>query len=320
MIGQSAGALATPLWATPGAGAHLARRLDMSTTKLPVSTFMTLVPHPVQVLETLSVARDSMRSLDVHHLPVLSDLDLVGVLSDHDLALANALGVDLANVSVGVAMTAGPYVVEPDASLCDVARTMATKRVGSAIVMSDKKLLGILTTADALVCLAAIADGTSEPGARNVVPSRVRHRIQAEHAELEKLLDGVRSSADRALGADDAAGISAAEVELRSRAQQLYRTLLRHIDLEDAVLAPALTRAPTYGVHRATDLVEKHQSQRTQLQMALALTASSDLEHLAHAMRSLVNFVREDMRAEEAELLTAQALDDEIVSSDFVDG
>ncbi len=303
---------------------HPARRFTMAAANVLVSEVMTVIPHPVRVNDTLALAAERMSTLGVHHLPVLADFNLVGVLSDHDLALARGLGVDLAAVSVGVAMTAGPYVVSLDTPLTEVARTMARRRVGSAMVMEKDELRGIVTVTDALMSLAELADGVVKPGAPKSLPSRIRRRILSEHAELEKLLANVKASAERALTEDESGDSddTTAGDELRTHSRELYRSLLRHMDLEDRVLVPALMEAPTQGKVKvqAETMVNKHKSQREQLQMALTFADSSDIEHLARSMLALVTAVREDMQDEEAELLSADALYDGLVAHDISPG
>ena len=68
---------------------------------------------------------------------------------------------DLRNVET--AMTADPYIVTPDTDLAEVAREMAARRCGSAIVVDRSSVVGVFTTVDALLALArftARADAT----------------------------------------------------------------------------------------------------------------------------------------------------------------
>jgi acetoin utilization protein AcuB len=72
------------------------------------------------------------------------DLHLVETLRD----------VDPQQVRVEEAMTPYPYVVAPDALLRDVCLEMADRKLGSAVVVSGHKVVGVLTTVDALRALA----------------------------------------------------------------------------------------------------------------------------------------------------------------------
>jgi acetoin utilization protein AcuB len=54
------------------------------------------------------------------------------------------------------AMSPGPFAVAPDAPLADVAREMAERKYGSAVIMEGDKVIGVFTTTDALAALAAL--------------------------------------------------------------------------------------------------------------------------------------------------------------------
>jgi CBS domain-containing protein len=50
-------------------------------------------------------------------------------------------------------MTPNPFVVPPDAPLNQVARAMARRKIGSAIVVDGERVAGVFTTTDALLAL-----------------------------------------------------------------------------------------------------------------------------------------------------------------------
>jgi acetoin utilization protein AcuB len=78
------------------------------------------------------------------------------MLTQRDLALVETLkDVDPRNVKVEDAMSTEVYTVSPDAALDEVVGEMAEKKYGSAVVVSNQKVVGIFTTVD--VC-AALAD------------------------------------------------------------------------------------------------------------------------------------------------------------------
>lgn len=122
--------------------------------KLTVRAFMTPMPHTVGVEQPLAVAREMMREHRIRHLPVLHGGQLVGVLSERDVALVAALpGVDVERLAVGEAMTPEPHVISPDSSLEWVATEMAQLKFGSLIVVEHSRVVGIFTTVDALRAL-----------------------------------------------------------------------------------------------------------------------------------------------------------------------
>lgn len=120
---------------------------------------MTPFPYAVESGAPLRQARQMMHEHDVRHLPVRDGTRLVGVLSDRDVkrALDPALGLPPANeLFVEDAMTRDPYVVETTTPLDEVLLTMADEHIGSALVVKQKKLVGIFTAVDAFRAFAEL--------------------------------------------------------------------------------------------------------------------------------------------------------------------
>jgi acetoin utilization protein AcuB len=121
-----------------------------------IQKYMTTAPHSIGVEQTLAHAHDVLRQHHIRHLPVLEGGKLVGMLTQRDLALVETLkDVDPRNVRVEDAMSTEVYTVSPDAALDEVVGEMAEKKYGSAVIVSNQKVVGIFTTVD--VC-AALAD------------------------------------------------------------------------------------------------------------------------------------------------------------------
>ena len=124
-----------------------------------------MTPMPETVDEDLSVqdAKERMFRLGVRHLPVLHEGKLIGVLSQRDVAMAEALSsLDASQISVRSVMTEVPFSCGPDAYVEAVAREMAEHHYGSAIVVDPDrptKVVGVFTTVDALRALAEILEG-----------------------------------------------------------------------------------------------------------------------------------------------------------------
>jgi acetoin utilization protein AcuB len=120
---------------------------------------MTLQPHTIGDDQSLLVARERMHHWQVRHLPVLHGGHLVGVLSERDVAMVEALQGDLGRLRVEDAMTAEPWTTEPDAPLAQVAAAMAEQRIGTAVVVEGgDRVIGVFTTTDALRALASFAE------------------------------------------------------------------------------------------------------------------------------------------------------------------
>lgn len=121
-----------------------------------IQKYMTTAPHSIEADQSLTQAHLLLEEHRIRHLPVLRGGRLVGIVTQRDLALIQTLqGVDVREVKVEDAMSSDVYSVSPDAALDEVVSEMAEKKLGSAVVVSNQKVVGIFTTVD--VC-AALAD------------------------------------------------------------------------------------------------------------------------------------------------------------------
>jgi acetoin utilization protein AcuB len=119
-----------------------------------IRQYMTPAPHSIGRDQPLSLAQERMRNEGIRHLPVLQGGKLVGILSQRDALLIETLrDVDPAKTTVEDAMSTDVYVVSPDTPLRDVARDMAERKYGCAVVAQGAHLVGIFTTVDALRAL-----------------------------------------------------------------------------------------------------------------------------------------------------------------------
>jgi len=110
---------------------------------------MTPSPHTIGASQTVAEAARRMRQAHVRHMPVLEGAQLVGILSERDARLVDAVAGDK-NCLVSEVMTPEPFVVQAGADLKEVVETMATRKLGSAIVVEGTQVVGIFTTTDAL--------------------------------------------------------------------------------------------------------------------------------------------------------------------------
>src|SRR5262245_8811848 len=118
---------------------------------------MTTQPHTIGSDQSIAKAAEFMSEYRIRHLPVLRGGRLLGVLSDRDIKLIESFrDVDASKTSVEEAMTELPYTVDPETPLDEVARTMAEKKFGSAVVMQNYKVVGIFTTVDVCQALAEL--------------------------------------------------------------------------------------------------------------------------------------------------------------------
>lgn len=113
---------------------------------------MTPFPWWIGIDEPLLVAREMMQAHRVRHLPVKSEGKLVSIITDRDIkfALDPELGMPpRESMRVREVCVFTPYIVDIGTRLDVVLEHMAERRIGSAIVTREGKLVGIFTSADA---------------------------------------------------------------------------------------------------------------------------------------------------------------------------
>ena len=94
--------------------------------------------HMVHPEASIEEARGELRRNRIHHLPVVKDERLVGIVSDRDLR-APASGAK----TVDDVMTANPTVVSPAVPVDEAARIMRKKQINSLPVVDIGKVVGI---------------------------------------------------------------------------------------------------------------------------------------------------------------------------------
>ncbi len=280
----------------------------MTYDRHPVRKWMTPLPHMIEDTQLALEARRRLRSLGVRHLPVISrERAIVGVLSEADMRHLDPRST----ASVRDVMTRDPLSVGPEMPIAAVARTMARAKVECALVVEDGEVRGILTCTDALHLLADVLLLSAPPKALSPRPAWVRERVLGEHEVLRGMLTSLEALATRVLDGD-------ARVlgELRAASSELYQTMLRHIELEETLLVPALREADSFGAVRAVDLHAEHDHQREALFDALMVAPLEGVELAQSAVRIAAE-LRTHMAHEERELVSDEVLRDGLVSIDF---
>ena len=124
-----------------------------------IQKFMTPMPHTIGKDATLEKADHMMHEFRVRHLPVLDGGQLVGILSERDIQIVETLkDVDPKQITVEEAYTPDPYITKPSALLSDVCKEMAEHKYGCALVVDNKKLVGIFTWVDGLKALTELLE------------------------------------------------------------------------------------------------------------------------------------------------------------------
>jgi acetoin utilization protein AcuB len=111
----------------------------------------------VECHQSLAEASELMEEGGVQHLAVLDRGATVGVISQRDIfRLRAGKGVDPEVLPVAEAMSPDAYTIAPDTPLEEVAREMARRELGCALVADRRGLVGIFTMTDALRALADV--------------------------------------------------------------------------------------------------------------------------------------------------------------------
>lgn len=142
----------------------------MSRFPLEIERYMSSVLIVINPAQPLSEAIRLMRLHEVRHLPVVKRNKVVGVLSQRDIYRTQSLGSGtLSEILVAEVIAADPYTVEPDEPVDRVARQMVRRKIGTALVTHNDRLLGMFTTTDALLALAALVEDDLVPGEDDVI-------------------------------------------------------------------------------------------------------------------------------------------------------
>ncbi len=129
----------------------------MTLMKKTVRAYMTPDPVSVNHRESLEKVNDMMQRQGVRHMPVLNDGKLVGVVTERDVRLAKGFRHGtLKDFEAADVLEDNVYITHPDSNLKEVAAEMASRRIGSAIVVEDDRPVGIFTTTDACRALSEV--------------------------------------------------------------------------------------------------------------------------------------------------------------------
>ena len=117
--------------------------------------------------DTLDLASDVISLGRIRHIPVVENGRLVGVVSERDLMGATANHVFglkqksrsalLKSVLIKDIMKKRVVTMEPETPIKEAARMMAEKKIGCVPVVSEGRLVGLVTTTDILRYVEGVA-------------------------------------------------------------------------------------------------------------------------------------------------------------------
>lgn len=116
-----------------------------------IKAVMTPFPYSIKDRASLEEAGEHMRQHDIRHLPVMRKGQLIGVLTDRDIAIYSdheKLGADRRKLMVSEISMPPVYVVELNEPLDNVLIHMAREQLDCALVTKKGKLVGLFTVTD----------------------------------------------------------------------------------------------------------------------------------------------------------------------------
>jgi acetoin utilization protein AcuB len=122
-----------------------------------VSRYMTRGPHAIASRDKVSTALNVMRRYQIHHLPVVDDHKLVGIVTDRDLIAFHVFDDHVAD-----AMTKTVAEVNEGATLDEVLARMQTGHSNSVVVTGNDGVEGIFTSTDAMRAFADVLQRTDD--------------------------------------------------------------------------------------------------------------------------------------------------------------
>lgn len=147
--------------------------------KLNVSDLMSGNVVTIDHDDTLDVAEELMRAGHIHHLPVVQEGRLIGMLAHSDILKAQvSIFADLSaaedralkgRIMVREVMSKSVKTATPETSASQAARTLASHDYSSLPIISDDKVVGIITERDFLDLVVRALE--SEESAAVVAPA-----------------------------------------------------------------------------------------------------------------------------------------------------
>lgn len=127
--------------------------------KIPVEEFTSVNPITVNASSLINEVKNLMIENNFRHMPVMENGEVVGILSDRDIAIAHRFDPNF-KLQAKDLMTTHPYTVNVSDSIEEVVFNMSKNKIGSAIVLDDSgQIYGIFTSTDALNALVEIIRG-----------------------------------------------------------------------------------------------------------------------------------------------------------------
>lgn len=125
-------------------------------------TASVLMSRPIATIDHNASVRQAVEELardDIGALVVLHGTSMVGVLSERDVVMHVALGVDLDHLEVGEVMQGDVVTVTGDETIVEAARVMVGAGVRHLPVLVDGGVAGMVSARDVLAALVSSPAG-----------------------------------------------------------------------------------------------------------------------------------------------------------------
>jgi acetoin utilization protein AcuB len=121
-------------------------------SKIPtMRELMTPMVYTINATASVHEAKHQMATYSIRHLPVVAEGKLIGMVSDRDLKLAQAVSSNdnFDKLPIGDVCLLDVYSVSADETATKVLRHLSRERIGSVLLTENHKLVGIFTVTDA---------------------------------------------------------------------------------------------------------------------------------------------------------------------------
>ena len=121
--------------------------------RMKIKEIMTTNVVSVNQNDTVKRAAELMKQHGIGAVPVcIDDQKVIGILTDRDIVLRSiAVGKDVNSLTVKDIMTLNPVTAAPDTDVHEAARIMSVKQVRRLPVVSNDRLVGIVSLGDVSV-------------------------------------------------------------------------------------------------------------------------------------------------------------------------
>lgn len=181
----------------------------------------------------VSAARQLMETHRIRHLPVVEGRQLIGIVTDRDLRVAEARRQDDVELLVADVMTQNVIAVGPDTMVDQAAMLMVDSKIGCLPVLNaDDEIVGIITDSDILnMFVEATGAGSGAARLEVLLPDR-----PGALASVARILGDLGVNILSVLSASGEAGRKVLVLRI---ATQNLEEVLSHLDREDVEVLSA---------------------------------------------------------------------------------